>query len=59
MRNNKYSDYKIFSFPEKLKLFEELAIAPPLYVRIKPTDRCNNGCYWRACLIVLGYVYEV
>ena len=46
MRNNKYSDYKIFNFPEKLKSFEESNIAPPLYVRIKPTNRCNHDCYW-------------
>jgi len=46
MRNNKYSDYKIFGFPEKLKSFEESTIAPPLYVRIKPTNRCNHDCYW-------------
>ena len=46
MRNNKYSDYKIFGFPEKLKSFEESRIAAPLYVRIKPTNRCNNDCYW-------------
>jgi|APSaa5957512535_1039671.scaffolds.fasta_scaffold05316_2 MoaA/NifB/PqqE/SkfB family radical SAM enzyme len=46
MRNNKYSDYKIFGFPEKLKSFEDQTISAPVYVRIKPTNRCNHDCYW-------------
>jgi len=46
MRNNKYSNYKIFGFPEKLESFEHDRIDAPLYVRIKPTNRCNHDCYW-------------
>jgi sulfatase maturation enzyme AslB (radical SAM superfamily) len=46
LRNNKYSDYKILGFPDKLKSFEESKVAAPIYVRIKPTNRCNHDCYW-------------
>lgn len=44
MRHNKYSDLKIFSFPEKIKAFQEGRITAPLYVRIKPTNRCQHAC---------------
>ena len=46
MKNNKYSDYKIFNFSEKLESFKTNKILAPLYVRIKPTNRCNHDCYW-------------
>lgn len=44
MRQNKYSDYKIFSFPEKVESFRTQTLTAPLYVRIKPTNRCNHAC---------------
>lgn len=46
MKHNKYSDYKIFSFPEKLESFKSGEIAAPIYVRVKPTNRCNMDCWW-------------
>ena len=46
MHNNKYSDYKIFSFPEKIRSFKEKKVSPPIYVRVKPTNRCNMDCWW-------------
>jgi len=44
MRQNKYSDYKIFSFPQKVESFRAQTLTAPLYVRIKPTNRCNHAC---------------
>lgn len=46
MKHNKYSDHKIFSFPEKIKSFRDGRVTAPIYVRIKPTNRCNHGCFW-------------
>jgi 2-iminoacetate synthase ThiH len=44
--NNKYSDFKIAWFPEKLKSFVEEEIKASIYVRIKPTNRCCHNCYF-------------
>ena len=44
MRSNVYSDLKIFNFPEKVASFREGRITAPIYVRIKPTNRCSHGC---------------
>ncbi len=44
MNNNKYSDLKIVQYPEKLQAFRENRITPPLYLRVKPTNRCNHAC---------------
>lgn len=44
--NNKYSNYKIAWFPEKLKSFINKEITAPIYVRIKPTNRCCHNCYF-------------
>ncbi len=46
MTSNKYSDKKIFGFPEKIKSFQEERITAPLYVRIKPINRCSHACQW-------------
>lgn len=46
LRNNKYSDLKIVSFPEKLDSFRKGVITPPIYVRVKPINKCNHGCRW-------------
>lgn len=43
---NKYSDKKIVWFPEKLKSYTENRITSPIYVRIKPLNRCNHKCFW-------------
>jgi len=46
MKHNKYSDYKIVSFPEKIQSFKNNELTPPIYVRVKPTNRCNMDCWW-------------
>lgn len=41
---NKYSQYKIVWFKEKLDSFRNGKIEAPIYVRIKPTNRCVHNC---------------
>lgn len=53
MRNNKYSDYKIFHFEDKINSFKKNIITPPIYVRIKPTNLCNHGCFF--CVYSTGF----
>jgi MoaA/NifB/PqqE/SkfB family radical SAM enzyme len=53
MKHNKYSDYKIFNFPAKIQSFVEGNITAPLYVRIKPINLCNHGCFF--CVYSTGF----
>lgn len=46
LKQNKYSDYKIFAFPEKVQSFRDNVLTAPIYVRIKPINRCNHACHW-------------
>lgn len=46
MPANKYSNLKIFGFPEKLQSYRDGRITAPIYVRIKPINRCNHACHW-------------
>ncbi|MDE1170865.1 MAG: radical SAM protein [Verrucomicrobium sp.] len=46
MRQNKYSDLKIVQFPEKIQSFHDGVITAPIYVRIKPINRCNQDCHF-------------
>ena len=46
MKHNRYSDLKILNFPEKIQSFRDGRVTAPIYVRIKPTNRCNHGCRW-------------
>jgi MoaA/NifB/PqqE/SkfB family radical SAM enzyme len=46
MKANAYNDYKIINFPDKIQAFRHGRITAPIYVRIKPTNRCNHGCSW-------------
>lgn len=46
MRQNKYSDLKIVQFPEKIQSFHDGIISAPIYVRIKPINRCNQDCHF-------------
>ena len=48
MRQNKYSDFKIVAFPEKLKSFAEGKITAPIYVRVKPINLCDHSCFFCA-----------
>ena len=53
MKSNKYSDYKIFHFPQKLNSFVAGEVKAPLYVRIKPINLCNHGCFF--CVYSTGF----
>ena len=53
MKSNKYSNFKIFHFPEKLKSFGAGEVLAPLYVRIKPINICNHGCFF--CVYSTGF----
>jgi len=53
MKHNKYSDFKIFHFPEKLNSFLEEEVTAPLYVRVKPINLCNHGCFF--CVYSTGF----
>lgn len=44
MKHNRYSDLKIVGFPDKIESFRSGVITAPIYVRVKPTNRCNHGC---------------
>jgi MoaA/NifB/PqqE/SkfB family radical SAM enzyme len=44
--SDKYSKTKIVWFPEKLQSFVSGKITSPLYVRVKPLNRCNHKCFW-------------
>lgn len=41
---NKYSDFKIFGFPDKINSLREDRITAPIHVRIKPTNICMHKC---------------
>ena len=45
-RNNVYSDLKILCHPEKLDAILNGRRTAPLYVRIKPTNICNQNCWY-------------
>ena len=41
-----YGSLKIVWHPEKLNSFLKGKVSSPLYVRIKPTNRCDHSCFW-------------
>lgn len=41
-----YSDLKIFHHPQKLMDLKDKKITAPVYVRIKPTNKCNHRCFY-------------
>lgn len=43
---NVYSDLKVFCHPDKLKAILDGKRTAPLYVRIKPTNICNQKCWY-------------
>ena len=53
MKQNKYSDYKILHFEEKMNSFLKAEITAPIYVRIKPINLCNHGCFF--CVYSTGF----
>ena len=46
MKKNKYSDLKIVWFKDKLESFRDGKITSPIYIRIKPTNRCCHNCFF-------------
>lgn len=44
--SNKYSNFKIIHFPDKIQSFREGRITSPVYVRIKPINFCGDHCWW-------------
>jgi MoaA/NifB/PqqE/SkfB family radical SAM enzyme len=46
MKTNTYSEHKILKFPEKLNSFENNKITAPIYVRVKPINRCDHSCFF-------------
>lgn len=53
MKQNKYSEYKIAYFPEKLQSFMNGTISAPIYVRVKPINRCDHSCFF--CVYSTGF----
>lgn len=43
-----YSNHKLALFPDKVQSFVDGRIAAPIYVRFKPTNKCNHSCNWCA-----------
>jgi MoaA/NifB/PqqE/SkfB family radical SAM enzyme len=48
MADKKYSPFKIFHHQKKLSSFLDGKIISPVYVRVKPTNKCNHSCYYCA-----------
>jgi MoaA/NifB/PqqE/SkfB family radical SAM enzyme len=48
MKQNKYSNFKIFNFQDKINSFKKNEITAPIYVRVKPINLCNHGCFFCA-----------
>jgi MoaA/NifB/PqqE/SkfB family radical SAM enzyme len=42
----RYSILKAFHYPKKVAAMLEGRVTAPLYVRVKPTNRCNHSCVW-------------
>jgi radical SAM protein with 4Fe4S-binding SPASM domain len=43
---NKYNNLKIAWYPEKLNSFVQNTITAPIYVRVKPTNKCCHDCIY-------------
>ena len=46
IEGGKYSILKIFHHPKKLDSLLKKKITAPLYVRIKPTNKCSHNCFF-------------
>jgi len=45
--SGKYSIFKVFHHKKKIESFlEEEVVTPPIAIRIKPTNKCNHGCFY-------------
>ena len=43
-----YTSAKLWHFPEQLAALENGGLAPPVHIRLKPTNVCNHACYFCA-----------
>ncbi len=43
-----YTTAKLWHFPEQLAALENGGLAPPVHIRLKPTNVCNHSCYFCA-----------
>lgn len=41
-----YSNLKIFAHPDKLSAIKNNERVSPIYIRIKPTNKCNHNCHY-------------
>lgn len=46
MKQNRYSTLKIAHFPDKVQSFIDGKITAPIYVRVKPINRCDHSCFF-------------
>lgn len=44
--SNKYSDHKIVHFPQKLESLRTGIVTAPIYVRVKPINKCCHDCFF-------------
>jgi len=52
MRDDVYNTSKLGFHKEKIKALSKGDISAPIYVRVKPTNKCNHGCYY--CSYAIG-----
>ena len=43
-----YTSAKLWHFPEQLAALRDGGLAPPVHIRLKPTNVCNHACYFCA-----------
>lgn len=48
MKKAVYSPLKALHFPEQLRALKAGAVAPPVHIRMKPTNACNHDCWFCA-----------
>jgi MoaA/NifB/PqqE/SkfB family radical SAM enzyme len=48
MSGNVYSALKVLHYSDRLHAMAECEPAPPVHIRIKPTNVCNHSCYFCA-----------
>jgi MoaA/NifB/PqqE/SkfB family radical SAM enzyme len=52
---NKYSNLKLVKHRDKLNSILSGTVTAPVYVRIKPTNRCNHDCFF--CVYKASYAF--